>query len=102
MSYSTTGKAIESLAIEIGNNIYIDIANWHLFLKEAKLHVSLSERLYPLLKDDTFDDKTVQKVLNQLSVKLGGGKREVPLADLIPSACVDDLMGILEEFQRDM
>jgi hypothetical protein len=33
---------------------------------------------------------------------LGGGKREVPLADLIPMQCQVQLMDVLEEFQRQM
>jgi hypothetical protein len=102
MSNAATGKTIQSLATEIGENIYIDVANWHLFLKEAHLHTALAEHLYPLLENDTLDESEVQAVLSQLSVKLGGGKRELPLSDLIPSMGVRDLVGILEDVKRDL
>ncbi|MEL6322508.1 MAG: DUF3181 family protein [Cyanobacteria bacterium J06626_14] len=102
MSYASPGKTIDALATEIGENIYIDVANWHLFLKEAKLHTSLAEHLYPLLENDTVDESEIQTVLGQLSVKLGGGKRELPLSELVPSAGVSDLAGILEEVKRNL
>ncbi|NEO64280.1 MAG: DUF3181 family protein, partial [Moorea sp. SIO4G2] len=40
--------------------------------------------------------------LNALQVKLGGGKRQVPLADLLPMQCQMDLIDILEEYQRQL
>ncbi|MEB3210297.1 MAG: DUF3181 family protein [Leptolyngbyaceae bacterium] len=102
MSNTAIGKTIQSLATEIGENIYIDVANWHLFLKEAHLHTTLAEHLYPLLENDTLDESDVQSVLGQLSVKMGGGKCELPLSDLVPSAGISDLVGILEEAKRDL
>ena len=102
MTYSTTGQAIESLSIEIGDKVYIDVANWHLFLREAHLHILLAEHLYPLIEENNLAEKSVQDVLSHFPVKLGGGKRELPLAELIPSVCMKDLMDILEEFQREM
>jgi hypothetical protein len=41
-------------------------------------------------------------VLKQISVKLGGGKLEVPLSDLLPMQSQVHLMDVLEEFQRDL
>lgn len=102
MAYSTTGQTIEALAADIGNKIYMDIANWHLFLREAHLHIPLAEHLYPLLEEGTPEESQIQDILGQFSVKLGGGKREVPLADLVPSACIKDLADILEEYRREM
>jgi hypothetical protein len=102
MAYSTTGQTIEALATEIGDKVYIDIANWHLFLREAHLHIPLAEHLYPLLEDREPDESRIQEILGHFSVKLGGGKREVSLADLVPSSGIKDLADILEEFRRDM
>lgn len=102
MTYSETGKAIESLAIEIGEKIYIDIAKWHLFLREAHLHMTLAEYLYPLVEKDDISEQGVTNALKSISVSLGGGKRELPLLDLIPSSGVRDLVDILEEFQRNL
>ena len=97
-----TTQAIESLAAEIGENVYIDIAKWHLYLSDAHLHTVVAQQLYPMLEDGDLDADRVAQVLQGIPVKLGGGKREVPLADLIPMQCQVQLMDVLEEFQRKM
>ena len=99
---ANTTQAIESLAAEIGENVYIDIAKWHLYLRDAHLHTVVAEQLYPMLENGNLDDDKVGQVLQSIPVKLGGGKREVPLADLIPMQCQVKLMDVLEEFQRNM
>lgn len=99
---ANTTQAIESLAAEIGENVYIDIAKWHLYLRDAHLHTVVAEQLYAMLEDGNLDADRVGQVLQSISVKLGGGKREVPLADLIPMQCQVQLMDVLEEFQRKM
>jgi Protein of unknown function (DUF3181) len=99
---ANTTQAIESLAAEIGENVYIDIAKWHLYLSDAHLHTVVAEQLYPMLEDGDLDADRVGQVLQRIPVKLGGGKREVPLADLIPMQCQVQLMDVLEEFQRKM
>lgn len=97
-----TTRAIESLAAEIGENVYMDIAKWHLYLSDAHLHTVLAERFYPLLEDRSLSEDAVAKVLQDIPIKLGGGKREVPLADLVPMQCQVSLMDLLEEFQRKL
>ncbi|MEG4047238.1 DUF3181 family protein [Microcoleus sp. Pol14C2] len=99
---ANTTQAIESLAAEIGENVYIDIAKWHLYLRDAHLHTVVAEQLYSMLEDGNLDADKVGQVLQGIPVKLGGGKREVPLADLIPMQCQVQLMDVLEEFQRKM
>jgi hypothetical protein len=99
---ANTTQAIESLAAEIGENVYIDIAKWHLYLNDAHLHTVVAQQLYPMLEDGDLDADRVAQVLQGIPVKLGGGKREVPLADLIPMQCQVQLMDVLEEFQRKM
>ncbi len=99
---NTTTRAIDSLAAEIGENVYIDIAKWHLYLKDAHLDKVVAEQLYSLLEDGNLDANRVAQVLQSIPVKLGAGKREVPLVDLIPMQCQVQLMDVLEEFQRKM
>ena len=99
---ANTTQAIESLAAEIGENVYIDIAKWHLYLRDAHLHTVVAQQLYPMLENGDLDADRVAQVLQGIPVKLGGGKREVPLADLIPMQCQVQLMDVLEEFQRKM
>ncbi len=93
---------IEALAAEIGENIYLDIAKWHLFLAEAHLHTELATKLYPLLEDETLSEDTVMPILQDINVKIGGGKKTIPLTDLLPMKCEVELMDLLEEFQQNM
>ncbi len=92
-------EAIEKLAATIGENIYIDIAKWHLYLAEAHLNTILAEKLYPLVETETVTEDKVMAILQEISVKLGGGKKELPLLDLLPMQCQVNLMDLLDEFQ---
>jgi hypothetical protein len=102
MASISSSEAIESLAADIGENVYIDVAKWHLFLANAHLHTTVAEKLYPLLSDNKLSEDQVAQVLQSIPVKLGGGKRELPLSDLIPMQCMVNLMDLLEEFQRKL
>lgn len=102
MANPSATQAIESLAAEIGENIYMDIAKWHLYLSDAHLHTVLAERIYPMLDSKSLNEDEVLKILQNIPIKLGGGKREVPLSDLLPVQCQVNLMDLLEEFQRKL
>ncbi len=95
-------EAIEALAAEIGENIYIDVAKWHLYLSDAHLHTILAERLYPLLLNNALNEDEVLATLRDISVKLGGGRTELPLLDLLPVQCQVNLLDLLEEYQQKL
>ena len=95
-------QEIEALAAEIGENIYIDVAKWHLYLAEAHLHTALAEKLYPLLEDNQLEEDEVVAILQGIPVKLGGGKKTLPLLDLLPMQCQVNLLDLLEEYQKNM
>ncbi len=101
MAKTNTTEILEALAAEIGENIYIDIAKWHLFLSNAKLHTVVAEKMYPLLTSKSVDEDRVIKVLESIPVKIGGGKRELPLIDLLPLQCQVNLVDILEKYQSE-
>ena len=101
MAKNTT-ETLEALASEIGDNVYIDVAKWHLYLKDAHLHTALAEQVYPLLQKGSVNENDVLAILKNISVKLGGGKLDVPLADLIPMQGQVSLMDLLEEFQHKL
>ncbi|EKQ68421.1 Protein of unknown function (DUF3181) [Leptolyngbyaceae cyanobacterium JSC-12] len=102
MTNTSSSRAVESLAAEIGQSVYIDVAKWHLYLSDAHLHTVLAEQLYPLLANKELSEAKVQQILQSISVKLGGGKRELPLSDLVPMQCQVNLLDLLEEFQRNL
>jgi len=95
-------QEIEQLAAEIGENIYIDVAKWHLYLADAHLHTLVAERVYPLLENGAVNATGINQILLDIPVALGGGKIEVPLANLLPNKCQTDLVKLLEEYQRNM
>jgi hypothetical protein len=97
-----SSEAIERLAGTIGERVYIDIAKWHLYLNDAHLHTALAEKIYPLLVDRNLSESAVLDILTAMPVKVGGGKREIPLLELIPLQCQMDLMDALEEFAKAM
>ena len=102
MANSNTTEKIEALAAEIGENVYIDVAKWHLYLSDAHLHTLVAERVYPLLEDNAVSEDNVLEILRQIPVKLGGGRVEVPLLNLLPMQSQVHLIDILEEYQRNM
>lgn len=99
---TSSSQAVEALAAEIGQTIYIDVAKWHLYLSDAKLHTVLAEQFYPLLVNNDLTEAAVQRILQEIPVKLGGGKRELPLTEFIPAQGQKTLIDLLEEFQRQL
>ncbi len=102
MSDPNTTQVIEQLAARIGEIVYIDVAKWHLYLNDAKLHTTVAEQLLPLCQAGPLEEERVLAVLRGIPVKLGGGRHELPLADLLPMQCQVDLMDLLEAYQREL
>ncbi len=103
MAKTNTTELLEALASDIGENVYIDISKWHLYLGDAKLHTVVAEQVYPLITaSKPVDEDDVIQVLESIPVKIGGGRREIPLIDLLPLQCQVNLVDILERFQREM
>ncbi|MDF2386604.1 DUF3181 family protein [Nostoc ellipsosporum NOK] len=102
MAKTNTTELLEALASEIGENVYIDIAKWHLYLSDAKLHTIVAEQLYPLITSNAVTEDKVIEVLESIPVKIGGGRRELPLIDLLPLQCQVNLVDILEKYQREL
>ena len=102
MTNASTTQIIESLAAEIGDKVYIDIAGWHLYLSDAKLHLTLAEKFYPIVTEEVPSEGQVMEILQGIPVRLGAGRKEVPLIDLLPMQCQTDLIEVLAEFREKM
>ncbi|MFM7409155.1 MAG: DUF3181 family protein [Cuspidothrix sp.] len=102
MAKINTSELLENLAAEIGENIYIDIAKWHLYLSNAKLHHIVAEKLYPLITGNNINEDKVIAILESISVKIGGGRKELSLMDLLPLQCQVNLVDILEKYRREI
>lgn len=93
---------IEALAAKIGETVYIDVAKWHLYLNDAKLHTVVAEKVYPLLEDNSLNEDAVTSILQTILIKLGGGITELSLDKLLPMQCKVNLLDLLEEYQREI
>ncbi|TVP62344.1 MAG: DUF3181 family protein [Leptolyngbya sp. LCM1.Bin17] len=102
MANASTAREIEQLAATIGDKAYLDVAKWHLYLKDAKLHTVLAEKLYPLLSDNRLSEDSLAEVLQSTPVPLGGGRTQVTLRDVMPTGSQADLLQALEEYQRNL
>ncbi len=100
MSAST--RQIEALAAAIADKIYIDVAKWHLYLGDAKLHTPLAEAFFPELEARSISEAKVEAILQQTSIALGGGRATIPLRDLISRANQNDLYELLIDFQHEL
>ncbi len=96
-----SNQQIEDLAAEIGDKVYIDVAKWHLYLKDAKLHTTVAEQLLPLLGSGLTGDKLTE-VLTGISIDLGGGRSKMPLINLIPVTSQARLMDLLQDYAHNM
>lgn len=94
-------QQIEELAAEIGDKVYIDVAKWHLYLKDAKLHTTVAEQVFPLLIGGLTGDKLTE-ILTNISIDLGGGRLKTPLINLIPVTAQARLMDVLQEYARSL
>lgn len=101
MAKTNTTELLEALAAEIGDNVYIDVTKWHLYLSDAKLHTVVAEQMYPLITSNSVDEDRVLKALESIPVKIGGGRKELSLLDFLPLQCQVQLIDILERFQRE-
>jgi hypothetical protein len=94
-------QQIEDLAAEIGDKVYIDVAKWHLYLKDAKLHTTLAEQVFPLLNNGLNGEKLTE-ILTNISIDLGGGRQKTSLLNLIPVTAQARLMDVLQDYAREM
>ena len=92
---------IERLAAEIGENVYIDVSGWHLYLADAHLHTQIAEKMMPLIEDGDIDEAATFDILRTIQVPLGGKQTFVPLPQLIPTAVQQDLVKLLEDYQAN-
>jgi hypothetical protein len=98
----STNQDIERLAGELGDQVYLDVAKWHLYLRDAKLHTSLADQLGPIAEAGKVSEAEVIGVLNQTVIELGGGKQKLPLSELIPASGIRRVLDVLEEWSRSV
>ena len=95
-----SAELLEALASDIAEVVYLDIAKWHLYLNDAKLHLQVAEQLYPLLEAGKVHERAIAAVLQSISVPIGGGRSRLSLLQVMPRQCEADLLRVLSEFQE--
>ncbi len=93
---TVSSRQVEELAAEIGQEVYIDVAKWHLYLADAKLHTVVAEAMMPLVDRRTVTEDLVTEALKQIPVSLAGGRTELNLFDLLPMQGILTLLDVLE------
>ena len=88
--------AIESLSRGIADRLYIQVANWHLYLGDAGLAAPLARECAGRL--DQGAAVCARQAVEALQVPIGGGATRLPLARLIPASQLRDLEEILEPY----
>ena len=88
--------ALKDLQIAISDQLYIQIASWHLYLGDAGLSEALA--LECVGKLEKGPSVAAQEALAAVQVSLAGGKTFLPLLQLIPLSQVHDLEEILTPY----
>ncbi|KAI8471758.1 MAG: hypothetical protein J3K34DRAFT_416160 [Monoraphidium minutum] len=100
----------DDLAYKIGRDVYVDIAGWHLFLRDMaavpglKMAAALAGQLGPAAAGagrGGLRESDVSGVLKRIPVDVGGGRVTLSLYDVMPSGCVSDLVRLLEDWAKD-
>tara|TARA_Y100001968_G_C19386734_1_gene733241 strand:+ start:261 stop:551 length:291 start_codon:yes stop_codon:yes gene_type:complete len=89
---------MRDLEISISDRLYIQIANWNLYLGDAGLAKTLAIECQANLEQGA--DIAARKALEAVQVQLGGGTSRLPLARLIPPSQIFDLEEILGTYTR--
>tara|TARA_A100001037_G_scaffold46185_1_gene37497 strand:+ start:2463 stop:2753 length:291 start_codon:yes stop_codon:yes gene_type:complete len=89
---------LRDLQISIGDRLYIQVASWHLYLRDAGLAETLAMECNANL--DLGASVAARKALEAVQVQLAGGTTRLPLARLIPSGQIFDLEDILDPYCR--
>ena len=87
-------STISDLENIIGDQIYIRIENWNLYLGDAGLARRLAIELLSNLEKGS--KEATKLSLEELLVKVGDGKKNVPLSSLIPASQINQLADILD------
>ncbi|MFM9088229.1 MAG: DUF3181 family protein [Cyanobium sp.] len=87
---------LEELTQAIADRLYVEVAQWHLYLGDAGLAARLAQECAGRL--DQGVAVCARQALEAVQVPIGGGATRLPLARLIPANQLRDLEEILEPY----
>jgi hypothetical protein len=95
---SLDAASLRDLSNSLSDRLYLQIANWHLYLGDAGLAEALAIECSARM--DQGAAVAARQALEAVQVPVGGGSTRLPLARLMPAAQLRDLEEILEEYCR--
>ena len=95
---SLSASELRELEVALADRLYLQIANWHLYLGDAGLAQALAIECAARL--DQGASVAARQSLEAVQVPIGGGSTRLPLARLIPPGQLRDLEDVLEPFCR--
>ena len=87
---------LEELTQALADRLYLEIAQWHLYLGDAGLASPLAQECAARL--DQGAAVCARQALEAVQVPIGGGATRLPLARLIPASQLRDLEELLEPY----
>ena len=89
-------RDLEELTTALADRLYVEVANWHLYLGDAGLAAPLARECAGRL--DQGAAVCARQAVEALQVPIGGGATRLPLARLIPASQLRDLEELLEPY----
>ncbi|MFY7694701.1 MAG: DUF3181 family protein [Cyanobium sp.] len=91
-----SAQELEELTQALADRLYVEVAQWHLYLGDAGLAAALAQECAGRL--DQGPAVCARQALEAVQVPIGGGATRLPLARLIPANQLRDLEEILETY----
>lgn len=91
-----SAQELEELTQAIADRLYVEVAQWHLYLGDAGLAAPLAQECAGRL--DQGAAVCARQALEAVQVPIGGGATRLPLARLIPANQLRDLEELLEPY----
>ncbi len=91
-----SAKDLEELSRSLADRLYLQVANWHLYLGDAGLADTLAEECAGRL--DQGAAVCARQALEAVQVQIGGGATRLPMARLLPPGQLRDLEELLQPF----
>ena len=91
-----SAQDLEELTRALADRLYLQVANWHLYLGDAGLAPTLASECAARL--DQGAAVCARQALEAVQVGIGGGATRLPLARLVPPGQLRDLEEVLTPY----
>ena len=89
---------VSDLKVLLSDRLYLQVANWHLYLGDAGLVDLLATECIARLKKGAV--LAAKEALEAVNVPIAGGSKNLPLATMVPRSQFHELEEILDPYCR--